>query len=94
MGASVSVVLSLVTLDIDQFQKFWQFMTVMSATLYVMKFCGLLFLGGLAAYLRRDEELPLNLVVTGALAPTLFVAWFNSQYHPYAPVPIHPLIGH
>lgn len=84
LGALTPVLMNLLIVDLN---RLLINLTILVVGAYLIKVVVLFYLGGLVAYLHKDEHSPLKLFELGIAAPALITAFINAENVPVQQIP-------
>lgn len=76
LGALTPVIMNLLAVDLE---KLLINITLISVIAYMIKVLILFYIGGMVAYLNKDENKPIKLFQLGIYAPAMIIAFMNSN---------------
>ena len=76
LGALTPIIMNLLVIDLE---KLLINLTVISVIAYIIKVAILFYIGGIVAYLNKDEQKPIKLFQLGIYAPAMIIAFMNTN---------------
>lgn len=76
LGALTPIIMNLLVIDLE---KLLINITVISVIAYIIKVAILFYIGGIVAYLNKDEQKPIKLFQLGIYAPAMIIAFMNTN---------------
>ncbi len=76
LGALTPIIMNLLVIDLE---KLLINLTIISVIAYIIKVAILFYIGGIVAYLNKDEQKPIKLFQLGIYAPAMIIAFMNTN---------------
>ncbi|MFK7906785.1 MAG: hypothetical protein AB8B69_16755 [Chitinophagales bacterium] len=76
LGALTPIIMNLLVIDLE---KLFIDLTIISVIAYIIKVAILFYIGGIVAYLNKDEQKPIKLFQLGIYAPAMIIAFMNTN---------------
>lgn len=76
LGALTPIIMNLLMVDLE---KLFINLTLVSVIAYIIKVAILFYIGGIVAYLNKDENKPIKLFQLGIYAPAMILAFMNTN---------------
>ncbi|MGB0929955.1 MAG: hypothetical protein ACPGVB_04220 [Chitinophagales bacterium] len=76
LGALTPIIMNLLVIDLE---KLLIHITIISVIAYIIKVAILFYIGGIVAYMNKDEQKPIKLFQLGIYAPAMIIAFMNTN---------------
>ncbi len=76
LGALTPIIMNLLVIDLENLLLN---LTIISVIAYIIKVAILFYIGGIVAYLNKDEQKPIKLFQLGIYAPAMIIAFMNTN---------------